>query len=84
MCWDELTPCTAHEEQSNCWYGMASKQGTNSPGGGINARPRKMLYPGKKCHSHARKHKLFIAIRIFGVTNLSLHNLNFFPASYLP
>ena len=24
--------CTAHEEQSNGWYGMATKQGTNSPG----------------------------------------------------
>ena len=27
-----LAPCTANEEQSNGWYGMASKQGTNSPG----------------------------------------------------
>ena len=33
MCYDELAPCTAHEEQSNGWYGMASKQGTNSPRG---------------------------------------------------
>ena len=26
MCYDQLAPCTAHEEQSNGWYGMASKQ----------------------------------------------------------
>ena len=33
---DQLAPCTAHEEQSNgwySWYGMATKQGTNCPGG---------------------------------------------------
>ena len=46
LCRYQLAPCTAHEEQSNGWYGMATKQGTNSPGGEQINGLEKKLYPG--------------------------------------